>query len=253
MKYHIKIMRNSNGGECTINLNYNELLSRYVSPYLNGEDIMINGTIIESKMIYKIKIAKSKSQIDELLKQIEYENSQHRGLRSFFSGNPKWIAIDNLEDVTDQFINKIPKNESIVTIMNTIINNQEYINLERLEELKVINNPKFDLSKLIKLCEEMNSSWMNGNYFSVVSLLRTILHHIPPIFSVTNFEQVANNYNGGTSFNKVMLHLFNSLKNIADIHLHSQINIKETLPNSTQVDYRSQIDLLLSEIIKRLN
>ena len=244
-------MNSSHSGECNVNINYEEIMKRFVSPYLNGEDIMINGTILESKKIYRIRISQSEFQIDDLLKQIDLENSQLRGLKSLFSGSPEWIAIDKLEDVTDQFINQIPRIKSNNIVLNSI-NNQEYINSTRLEELKVIDNTKFDLSKLIKLCEEINSNWMNGNYFSVISLLRTLLHHIPPIFSVTNFEQVANNYNGGSSLKKVMLKLYDSLKNIGDIHLHSQINTTISLPNNTQVDYRNDIDLLLCEIIKLL-
>jgi hypothetical protein len=41
-----------------------------------------------------------------------------------------------------------------------------------------------------------------------------------------------------------------SSRKMADIYLHVQIRKKETLPNSTQVNYSSDLDLLLSEIIR---
>jgi len=46
-----------------------------------------------------------------------------------------------------------------------------------------------------------------------------------------------------------MKNLENSLRNIADIHLHQQIKKKETLPNFNQINFMADIDLLLSEII----
>lgn len=81
-------------------------------------------------------------------------------------------------------------------------------------------------------------------------MLRTILHHIPPIFGFSNIEEVTNNYAGGISFKKVMKHLLESSKNIGDLHLHGQVKAKDTLPNDIQVDYRNDLDLLLCEIIK---
>lgn len=47
-----------------------------------------------------------------------------------------------------------------------------------------------------------------------------------------------------------MQHLDKSLKNIADGYLHLKIRQKEVLPNETQVDFRQDLDLLLSEIIR---
>ena len=46
--------------------------------------------------------------------------------------------------------------------------------------------------------------------------------------------------------------LSNSLRKIADNYLHTQIRKNEVLPNSTQIDYSNDVDLLLSEIIRLL-
>ena len=82
---------------------------------------------------------------------------------------------------------------------------------------------------------------------------RTILHHIPPIFNLPSFDEVTNNYGGpkeNKSFKKNMSHLNESLKNIADGFLHTQIRKTETLPNETQIDYRQDLDSLLGEIAR---
>lgn len=126
-----------------------------------------------------------------------------------------------------------------------------YIDTHRLNELRDINSEDFDLTKLIRLCEELNSNFVNGNYLSIAMLTRTIIHHIPPIFGFSNFEQVASQY-PGKSFKQNMQHLKDSLKPIADRHLHSQIRKSESLPTKTQVDFRNDLDVLLEEIVRVL-
>ncbi len=128
-----------------------------------------------------------------------------------------------------------------------------YVNSSRLQELKDLPTNTFDFSKLIKLCDELNDNYSRKNFLSVGMIGRTILHHIPPVFGLKTFEEVANNYGGATdnkSFKKSMTHLNNSLKNIADSYLHLQIRNREILPNETQVDFRQDLDLLLAEIVR---
>lgn len=127
-----------------------------------------------------------------------------------------------------------------------------YVALSRIEELKKSSFPSFDLSKLIRLCEELNIAYENDCFLSIPMILRTILNHIPPIFGYSKFTEVANNYGGKNdkrSLKKSIKNLDNSLKNIADIHLHQQINKKEALPNFNQINFIADLDLLLSEII----
>lgn len=131
--------------------------------------------------------------------------------------------------------------------------NQHFINPNRLIELNNISNNSFDLSKLIRFCEELDYAFLNENYLSVGVLMRAIIDHIPPIFGCKNFSEVSNNYNGTKSFKKSMEHLNVSLRNISDSYLHTHIRKKETLPNKTQIDFSSDMDVLLSEIIRILD
>ena len=47
-----------------------------------------------------------------------------------------------------------------------------------------------------------------------------------------------------------MLNLENSLRNISDANLHTNIRKKEVLPTFNQVDFRADIDVLLAEIVQ---
>jgi len=126
-----------------------------------------------------------------------------------------------------------------------------YVNTDRIDELRRIADPKFDLDKVIRLCEELNICYTQECYFAVAMLTRAIVDHIPPIFALSIFSEVANNY-GGRSFKKSMQHLDNSLRAIADTHLHTQVRKRETLPNRTQVNFANDLDVLLSEVVRRL-
>jgi hypothetical protein len=121
----------------------------------------------------------------------------------------------------------------------------------RINELRALRSPAFDFSKLIRLCEELNSSYMNGNYYATAMLTRGVLDHVPPLLGHSSFVQVASNYaGGGKSFKETMEHLQGAAKKIGDGHLHTQIRKSEMLPTQQQVSCGQQLDLLLAEIIR---
>ncbi len=251
MKYHIQIDLKDNSAECRIDMDEPELLDEYIRPYLRQEKIMIKGRSIPSSNIYRLKISESENSIEPIVENIILQDKYDRDPYSIFNSSPEWRAIDTCKEVTDKFL-KSSKTANLTnsnTITLPIINKSVYVNNQRIGELSKITNSNFDFVKLIQLCNEINIAWQLGNYFSVIALLRTTLHHISPIFGFKDFAQVASNYSGGQSFKKSMQHLLNSSKNIADNHLHSQIKNKDSLPNDTQVDYRNDLDFLLMEII----
>ncbi len=128
-----------------------------------------------------------------------------------------------------------------------------YIDFGRLQELRAIASPDFDFAKLVRLCEELNVCHANECYYAVAMLARAILDHVPPVFHSQTFAAVANNYaGGGKSFKGCMLHLEGGLRKIADAHLHMPIRKKETRPTRAQVNFASELDMLLAEIVRIL-
>ncbi|MFN7992721.1 MAG: hypothetical protein U0Q18_03930 [Bryobacteraceae bacterium] len=126
-----------------------------------------------------------------------------------------------------------------------------FIAESRIEELRKLPSPDFDLQKLIRLCEELNSSYDNGNYYATAMLTRGVLDHVPPLFGHQTFAQVANNYSGGgRSFKETMQHLDGAARKVSDAHLHMPIRKRETLPTPQQVYCASQLDVMLSEIVR---
>ncbi len=127
-----------------------------------------------------------------------------------------------------------------------------YVDLNRIGELRILMHVKFDVTKLVKLCEELNLCRNVDCYFAMIMLTRSIIDHVPPVFGCSIFTEVANNYSGSRSFRESMRHLDNSSRKIADQHLHSQIGKTEVLPNLTQINFANDLDVLLAEIVKVL-
>lgn len=128
-----------------------------------------------------------------------------------------------------------------------------YVDKLRIQELENITGKKFDTAKLVQMLLELNRAYAAHSFLSCVFLIRSILDHVPPIFSLDSFKEVANNYaGGGKSFRQHMQHLENSSRKLADFYLHMPVRVNESLPNSTQVEYRADIDALLAEVVRIL-
>ncbi|MDO8686590.1 MAG: hypothetical protein Q7K11_00065 [Candidatus Berkelbacteria bacterium] len=124
----------------------------------------------------------------------------------------------------------------------------DYLDKKRFQALKK-KSGKFDFSRLLQMLTELDRAFSLENYISVILLVRAILDHVPPIFSLNTFAEVTNNY-GTRSFKDSMSHLENSSRKIADSYLHTKIRSKESLPNKTQVNFSNDLDVLLAEIIR---
>lgn len=136
--YHIKFSKRL-GGECVVNLTESELLKRYVEPYLNAEDIMINGTIIGFSEVTRVKITQSLLDIDNLIQKLANEDNL-MPIKIIGQTSPRWRAIDEYDDVTDLFINKIPNKKPSISQKQK----DDYVNFSRIEELRNIKDSVFD-------------------------------------------------------------------------------------------------------------
>jgi len=127
-----------------------------------------------------------------------------------------------------------------------------YVDKSRIARLRQVRSPNFDLQRLIRLCEELNKCSAAGAFCANAARVRAVIDHIPPIFGARTFAEVANNV-GGKSNKASLLRLETSSRNIADSVLHQQIRKREVVPNRTQVNFSNDLDVLLSEVIRRLS
>lgn len=123
---------------------------------------------------------------------------------------------------------------------------------DRIDQLRAIRGKRLDPARLTRLCDEINIAYTEGAYMAVAALTRAILDHVPPVFGVTTFGEVANNYPGARSFKESMRHLNESARTIADAHLHVQMRAREVVPTRTQVNFGNDLDVLLGEVVRLL-
>jgi len=231
--------------EFRILLSENVILEEYMIPYKSKIPLAINGLIIQFEEIKQIKISSTLLLDDE----IELFAAKHSILWNDKGFRDTISFINKCQDET----NTLYTNPYLSELNNNNFRNGKlYVDKTRIQQLKDIKSLNFDLSKLIQLCIELNNQ-SNENFFSITFLLRAIIDHVPPVFNYNNFSEFSSNYVSGTkSFQKAMKQLNNSLRNVADNNIHSQIRKKEILPTVAQIDFTQDLDLLLSEIIRVL-
>ena len=125
-----------------------------------------------------------------------------------------------------------------------------FVDISRIRTLADKKHGSYDFSRLVRLCEELNVAYATGCYFAVAALTRAVIDHVPPVFGMKSFSEVASNYAGARSFKDAMGNVDRASRKIADSHLHTQIRKKEDLPTQTQVNFSQELDFLLGEIIR---
>lgn len=145
--------------------------------------------------------------------------------------------------------------KALAVVRGSTVSNESapYVDPKRVDELKsAATNGKFDLSRLILMCDELNGAYRSNHFISVAMLVRGILDHIPPIFGYSSFPEVVNNYAGSKSFKESAKHLQESCRKIGDAYLHTQIRKTESQPTNTQIDFRQSLDVVLAEVVRLL-
>jgi len=127
-----------------------------------------------------------------------------------------------------------------------------YVDEARIADLRRLEPEGFDLRKLIAFCEELNQSYRAQCYHAVAALTRAVMDHVTPLLACRTFSEVANNYAGTKSFKDCMKRLEDAARKIADAHLHTPVRDSEVLPTRVKVNFSNEVDVLLGEIIRRL-
>jgi hypothetical protein len=129
------------------------------------------------------------------------------------------MDISNLASRLKDFVGKTSAISKPITDKNSF--KGEFISESRINELKLIQNTSFDLYRLIKICEEINFALKDECFLTIAILTRALIDHIPPIFGMSSFNEVTNNYKSTKSFKDSINNLNNSTRKIADSFLHT--------------------------------
>ena len=174
--------------------------------------------------------------------------SSHRFHARAYMEPGKAPAWDRIAELESHFPILPPTHSQSVPL-----GSQNFVSEARIAQLRALAPMTFDLRKLVRLCEEINIAYSGGALLATAMLTRAILDHVPPIFGMVTFSQIVSNYSGSRSFKEAMEWLEKAARKIADGYLHGQIRAKETLPEPQQVNFASQVDALLAEIVRILS
>jgi hypothetical protein len=131
--------------------------------------------------------------------------------------------------------------------------NNDFIAAVRLDALESCQHIEFDCTRLICLCRELNACAAGGHAHAVILLTRAILDHIPPVFGVSSFTEVASNYGGGgKSFKASAERLEKQARKVADRLLHQIIRNREVAPEMQEVDFSRELETVLAEVCRIL-
>lgn len=168
-----------------------------------------------------------------------------------FFGGPSYACVGDVESLVRAAVRQMERKARAPVPSALAPKAPPYVSVERILELKSLPKNQWDFAKLVQLCVELNEVSVIGKAnYATAMLVRAIVDHVPPLFGMKNFNQVADNYAGSASFKGSMQHLNRSMRNIADGILHEQIRSKESLPSPQQVDFRQDLDRLLGEIVR---
>jgi hypothetical protein len=168
-----------------------------------------------------------------------------------FYGGPSYKCLREVQGIFRAGKRDLERRRTAVAQATPAKKADPYVSAQRIEELHSLKAERFDLTRLIQLCKELNAAYDDDSYMSIGMLVRAIVDHVPPIFEAKNFTEMANNY-AGKSFKSAMQRLDSSLRDAANTFLHLQIRRKEILPSFQQVDFRADLDGLLAEIVRVL-
>lgn len=105
--YHVRITQKSNRShdELKLDLREEKLRSQFLTPYENGENIVINGKIIAPDDIERIRISKTEMNSAELIPIIRAKRPKKAVAPQI---STEWLVTKEGEDVTDDLIKGEP-------------------------------------------------------------------------------------------------------------------------------------------------
>lgn len=209
----------------------------------------------EHSATFKALSIEAKSIIDgELRPANEFSmnllHAVNSGAGGFFGG-PSYASVEEASQIIRAAVRAIQRKRANPPSLAPSA--KPYVDPGRIAALQQIGGGVWDYSRLVELCRELNVAAANRCHMSTAMLVRTILNHVPPTLGFATFAEVASNYGGPKSlksFKGSMQRLEGSLRNIADMHLHSPIRSSEVVPSAVQVDFAADLDVLLGEVIR---
>ena len=255
--YHVRLSTRSSRShdEVRLDLSVAELESRFLAPYREGRAMVINGKTIPVDDLAAIRINRT-SQSSEQLRSVV--KAERRASNVIVPISDNWYIAKQGVEVTDKFITEppgsaIPKQPAVSTSQPAASSKPAtYADGQIVEAIRGKEGKSaFNVSKLLRLIDELNDNYAKQNIYATHTSLRALLDHVPPIFGFGDFKAVANNYSWSKTDKAYMKKLL-EFKIQADDALHRQISPRADLLSFEHLPTNLYLNHLLQECADKL-
>lgn len=214
----------------------------------------ISGWILatEHSARFKAMAIEAKAMIDEELGRAnEYSMNLLHAVNSGaggFTGGPSYASVEEAVQIVRAAVRAIARRAARPTARTNP--RPPYVDPSRIAALHASRGGRFDFTRLVELCRELNVAAANECHMSTGFLLRSIMNHVAPVFGFDSFARVVSEYPFAKSIKPAMQRLQGQGRDGADFHLHQAIRKHETLPTAAQVAFSQELDVLLGEVIR---
>lgn len=129
---------------------------------------------------------------------------------------------------------------------------RDYVERGIIDQLKSADSDRWGADRLVCFCEELNACFAGGQLFAVISLTRTILGYVAPLFRCKAFAEVATLEFASSELEEAVKCLDNSFRNVSNHYLGSPISQGGVIPSPRQVDFADELNILLAEVVRLL-
>lgn len=254
-RYHVQLLTNQPEAmeHARYNLSAELLESQILAPYREGRNIMSGGTAVRTEDISQIRIFETDRNLSDIKRR------PHSLLGKIFDvAAGDWGMVASYgRDVTDDFIADPPQQQAAPASGSVIVSAPSldpplYVNQEVIDAIRATDGTSaFNVTKLLKLINELNSNCAQQNTYAAHALLRGLLDHIPPILGQPHFDAVASNYQWPKTEKKYMKQLA-AFRAQGDDALHRHISADPDLLGFDHMPKGVCVSHLLLECAKKL-
>lgn len=151
---------------------------------------------------------------------------------------------------TTKIIAGLKRTDELEARSRAVKMSDEFVSSVRIEELRALPSTKWDVRRLVRLCEEINIAFAHGSLFSLAMLVRAVQDHVPPLFDgEPDFDGVV--ARAKRPYQKAVKAL-QAWRVVADRALHLHIDRYSPVITPDLVNVNEQLSVLIDEVIRRV-
>lgn len=253
--YHAQLRTDEtpSGEHVQFDLSAEALELQILAPYREGRALVIRGAVIQTTDVIRIRIVRTNRPSADILQRT-------RSLLGTFidaaAGDMGVVARYSV-DVTEEFVTEPPGQSpapsgALLVQPTPEVASPLYVDQQVIDAIRArAGQSRFDVTKLLKLIDELNDNYTRDNAYGAHAVLRGLVDHVPPILGCADFNAVASNYSW-TRTDKRYIKRLADFRAQGDDALHRQISEEPDLLDLDDMPPSRYVERLLQECAAHL-